>query len=81
MRAATAKEQSEQAWLAGTADFTEGVSATAERREPRFTGSCGLAGALAVVDSIDGAVDGRGGIAGKECDDVRNVEGMDHAAR
>ena len=39
VRAATAKEQSEQAWLAGTADFIEGVSATAERREPRFTGS------------------------------------------
>ena len=39
VRAATAKEQSEQAWLAGTADFTEGVSATGERREPRFTGS------------------------------------------
>jgi 2-(1,2-epoxy-1,2-dihydrophenyl)acetyl-CoA isomerase len=39
VRAATTKEQSEQAWLAGTADFIEGVSATAERREPRFTGS------------------------------------------
>ena len=39
VRAATAREQSEQAWLAGTADFLEGVSATAERREPRFTGS------------------------------------------
>ena len=39
VRAATATEQSEQAWLAGTADFIEGVSATAERREPRFTGS------------------------------------------
>jgi enoyl-CoA hydratase/carnithine racemase len=39
VRAATAKEQSEQASLAGTADFIEGVSATAERREPRFTGS------------------------------------------
>jgi enoyl-CoA hydratase/carnithine racemase len=39
VRAATAKEQFEQAWLAGTADFIEGVSATAERREPRFTGS------------------------------------------
>jgi 2-(1,2-epoxy-1,2-dihydrophenyl)acetyl-CoA isomerase len=39
VRAATAREQSEQAWLAGTADFLEGVSATAERREPRFTGT------------------------------------------
>lgn len=39
VRTATAKEQSEQAWLAQTADFFEGVSATAERREPRFTGS------------------------------------------
>jgi 2-(1,2-epoxy-1,2-dihydrophenyl)acetyl-CoA isomerase len=39
VRAATAKEQSEQAWLAGTADFIEGVTATSERREPRFTGS------------------------------------------
>ena len=39
VRAATAKEQAEQIKLAATADFVEGVSATAERREPRFTGS------------------------------------------
>jgi 2-(1,2-epoxy-1,2-dihydrophenyl)acetyl-CoA isomerase len=39
VRAATTREQSEQVRLAGTADFLEGVSATAERREPRFTGS------------------------------------------
>jgi 2-(1,2-epoxy-1,2-dihydrophenyl)acetyl-CoA isomerase len=39
VRAATAKEQAEQIKLAATADFVEGVSATDERREPRFTGS------------------------------------------
>jgi 2-(1,2-epoxy-1,2-dihydrophenyl)acetyl-CoA isomerase len=39
VRAATAKEQAEQIRLAATADFVEGVSATAERRKPRFTGS------------------------------------------
>jgi 2-(1,2-epoxy-1,2-dihydrophenyl)acetyl-CoA isomerase len=39
VRAATAKEQAEQIRLAATADFVEGVSATAERRQPRFTGS------------------------------------------
>jgi 2-(1,2-epoxy-1,2-dihydrophenyl)acetyl-CoA isomerase len=39
VRAATAREQAEQIKLAATADFAEGVSATAERREPRFTGS------------------------------------------
>jgi 2-(1,2-epoxy-1,2-dihydrophenyl)acetyl-CoA isomerase len=39
VRAATALEQAEQIKLAATADFVEGVSATAERREPRFTGS------------------------------------------
>jgi enoyl-CoA hydratase/carnithine racemase len=39
VRAATVKEQSEQIRLAGTADFVEGVSATAQRRQPRFTGS------------------------------------------
>jgi 2-(1,2-epoxy-1,2-dihydrophenyl)acetyl-CoA isomerase len=39
VRAATAKEQTEQIRLAATADFVEGVSATAERRQPRFTGS------------------------------------------
>lgn len=39
VRAATAKEQTEQIRLAATADFVEGVSATAERRQPRFTGT------------------------------------------
>ncbi len=39
VRAATAHEQAEQIRLAATADFVEGVSATAEQREPRFTGS------------------------------------------
>lgn len=39
VRAATALEQAEQIKLAATADFVEGVSATAERREPRFAGS------------------------------------------
>jgi 2-(1,2-epoxy-1,2-dihydrophenyl)acetyl-CoA isomerase len=39
VRAATAKEQAEQIKLAATADFLEGVAATAERREPRFSGS------------------------------------------
>ena len=34
-----------------------------------------LAGALSVVDSIDGAVDGGCGIAGKESDHIRNVKG------
>jgi 2-(1,2-epoxy-1,2-dihydrophenyl)acetyl-CoA isomerase len=39
VRAATAKEQAEQIRLAATSDFAEGVSATAERRPPHFTGS------------------------------------------
>jgi enoyl-CoA hydratase/carnithine racemase len=38
VRLATAHEADEQAKLFGTADFTEGVMATAERREPRFQG-------------------------------------------
>jgi enoyl-CoA hydratase/carnithine racemase len=38
VRAATTTEQDEQIRLAATADFVEGVSATAERRAPRFTG-------------------------------------------
>jgi 2-(1,2-epoxy-1,2-dihydrophenyl)acetyl-CoA isomerase len=39
VRVATVKEQTEQIRLAATTDFVEGVSATAERRQPRFTGS------------------------------------------
>ncbi|SNQ51180.1 Short chain 3-hydroxyacyl-CoA dehydrogenase / enoyl-CoA hydratase [Frankia canadensis] len=38
IRAATEREASEQAILRATADFAEGVRATAERREPHFTG-------------------------------------------
>lgn len=38
VRLATAHEAEEQAKLFGTADFSEGVLATAERREPRFLG-------------------------------------------
>jgi enoyl-CoA hydratase/carnithine racemase len=38
VRLATAHEAEEQAKLFGTADFTEGVAATAQRREPRFQG-------------------------------------------
>ncbi len=39
VRAATRREGAVQAGLFETADFREGVSATAERRTPRFTGS------------------------------------------
>lgn len=38
IRAATAHEGAEQAKLFGTEDFAEGVAASGERREPRFTG-------------------------------------------
>jgi 2-(1,2-epoxy-1,2-dihydrophenyl)acetyl-CoA isomerase len=38
VRAATAHELDEQGKLFGTADFAEGVAASGERREPRFTG-------------------------------------------
>ncbi len=38
IRAATEREAAEQAVLHTTADFTEGIQANAERREPRFTG-------------------------------------------
>jgi 2-(1,2-epoxy-1,2-dihydrophenyl)acetyl-CoA isomerase len=38
VRAATEREQAQQAPLFATDDFQEGVSATAERRSPRFTG-------------------------------------------
>ncbi len=39
VRAAMAHEQQEQDRLAATADFREGVRASSERREPRFSGS------------------------------------------
>ena len=38
IRAATEREAAEQARLAATEDFREGVQATAERRTPHFTG-------------------------------------------
>jgi len=38
VRAATAREDAEQAWLRKTEDWVEGVRASAERREPRFEG-------------------------------------------
>jgi 2-(1,2-epoxy-1,2-dihydrophenyl)acetyl-CoA isomerase len=38
VRAATEREAAEQDRLAGTADWREGVRATAERRQPRFEG-------------------------------------------
>jgi 2-(1,2-epoxy-1,2-dihydrophenyl)acetyl-CoA isomerase len=38
IRTATDREAAEQARLAATDDFREGVTATAERRAPRFTG-------------------------------------------
>jgi enoyl-CoA hydratase/carnithine racemase len=36
--AATAREDAEQSWLRTTADWAEGVRASAERRDPRFEG-------------------------------------------
>ena len=39
IRAATARERAEQERLQRTADFKEGIAASAERRTPRFTGS------------------------------------------
>ena len=36
--AATAREDQEQTWLRSTADWAEGVRASAERRDPRFEG-------------------------------------------
>jgi enoyl-CoA hydratase/carnithine racemase len=38
IRAATNRERAEQERLRDTADWKEGVAATAERRTPRFTG-------------------------------------------
>ena len=39
IRAATARERTEQERLQRTTDFKEGIAASAERRTPRFTGS------------------------------------------
>ena len=39
VEAATAHEAVEQEWLRRTADFVEGNSAMAERRQPNFTGN------------------------------------------
>jgi hypothetical protein len=38
VRAATDHEVAEQEWLQKTADFAEGISASAERRAPSFEG-------------------------------------------
>jgi enoyl-CoA hydratase/carnithine racemase len=38
VRAAMARERTEQERLQGTEDFREGIAASAERRDPRFTG-------------------------------------------
>jgi enoyl-CoA hydratase/carnithine racemase len=38
IRQVSQREASEQAWLRDTADFAEGVAATAERRTPNFVG-------------------------------------------
>jgi hypothetical protein len=39
VRSAMAHERAEQDRLQRTSDFSEGVAAMAERRQPRFTGS------------------------------------------
>ena len=39
VRAAFVRERSEQDRLMRTSDFTEGVAAVAERRDPRFVGA------------------------------------------
>jgi 2-(1,2-epoxy-1,2-dihydrophenyl)acetyl-CoA isomerase len=39
VRSATAHEATEQEWLRKTADFAEGTSAMAHRREPKFRGA------------------------------------------
>ena len=40
-----------------------------------------LAGALAVVDSVDGAMDGCRGVTGEEGDHIGDVEGLHEAPR